>query len=98
MTIIDAFISNFIDDPTDIESYLRDAFGLIHGEAQDKGIEFNRYFNTKWNESADTIFDFNEPYFANIDRRNLYVYKSAEVDPEIFKMATGVSNRTFKGS
>lgn len=84
MTITDAFISNYVDDPTDIESYLRDAFGLIHGEAQERRIEFDGYFQTKWEQSAATIGDFDEQYFADIDRRNLYVWKSAETDVEIF--------------
>lgn len=86
MTITDAFIANYIDDPEDIDGYLRDAFGLIHGEAQERGIEFDGYFNTKWKESADTIGDFDEAYFADVDRRNLYVWKAAEVNPEIFAL------------
>lgn len=86
MTIIDAFIANYEDDPTDIESYLRDAFGLIHGEAQERGIEFDGYFQTKWEESAATIGAFDEQYFSNMDRRNLFVWKAAETTPEIFKL------------
>lgn len=74
------------DDPEDIESYLRDVFGLLHDEATKRNIEFDGYFQTKWEESSNTISDFDEDYFEDIDRRNLYVYKSAEANPDVFEL------------
>ena len=38
MSIKDILVNHLIDDPTDMESYWRDAIGLIQSEAIDKGI------------------------------------------------------------
>ena len=76
----------FDDSPDNLNYYLEGVFGLLHEEASSREIEFNGYFKNKWNQSADTIFGFDENYFSNIHRRNLYVYKAAEVDEEIFKL------------
>lgn len=83
MKLLDTFLSLYEDDREDIERYLTDVFGLLHEDAANRGIEFDGYFNTKWSQSADTIVNFDEEYFADLDRRNLYVYKAAETDPEI---------------
>lgn len=84
LTPKDIFIDYFINDPTDLEGYFNDAINLIHGEAQRKGHEFDEYFQTKWEDAADSITQFNEPYFENKNRRKLYVYLSAFIDDEIF--------------
>jgi hypothetical protein len=54
------------------------------GAAADKNIEFDSYFRERWEISASTIFDFDEDYFEDKDRRDLYVFLSALVDKEIF--------------
>ncbi|RCU42307.1 hypothetical protein EIZ47_10195 [Chryseobacterium lacus] len=83
MSIKDILVNHLIDDPTDMESYWRDAVGLIQSEAIDKGIEFDGYFKEKWEDAAGTIFNFNEYYFDDEERRKLYVYLSALYDEEI---------------
>ncbi len=83
MTLKDILVNHLIDDPTDMESYWRDAIGLIQSEAIDKGIEFDGYFKEKWEDAAGTIFNFNEYYFDDEERRKLYVYLSALYDEEI---------------
>ncbi len=80
----DIFIDYLIDDPIDKETYFNDVISFIHGEAQRKGHEFDDYFQTKWEESADTISQFNEFYFDDLNRKKLYVYLSAMIDDEIF--------------
>lgn len=83
MTYKEHFIFNLADDPNDLEAYWRDAFGLIHEAAINKGIEFDGYFDEKWEDAADTVTNFNEFYFDDEERRKLYVYLSALYDPEI---------------
>lgn len=84
MNLTDLFIINFQDDPEDLHRYWEDAIGLIHTEAVEKGIEFDGYFQSKWADAADTITQFNEAYFADENRRKLYVYLSAIADDEIY--------------
>lgn len=84
LTPKDIFIDYLINDPIDKEAYFNDAISLIHGEAQRKGHEFDDYFQTKWQNAADTISQFNEPYFDDINRQKLYVFLSAMLDDEIF--------------
>lgn len=79
----DIFIEYLIDDPYDIQAYLDDAMDFIHGEAQIREHVFDGYFQEKWEESAATISEFNENYFEDRDRKNLYVYLSALWDPVI---------------
>ena len=57
---------------------------LIRSCADEKGIEFDGYFKQRWRESADTIIHFDEDYFDDQDRIELYAYLSALVDDEIF--------------
>lgn len=80
----DIFIDYLIDDPIDKETYFKDVISFIHGEAQKKGHEFDDYFQTKWENAADTITQFNEYYFDDLNRQKLYVYLSAIIDDEIF--------------
>ncbi|MGU3376823.1 hypothetical protein [Chryseobacterium sp. M5A1_1a] len=78
-------LANYIEeDPEDLDSFYEDAMNLIRGAAADKNIEFNDYFRTRWEIAADTIFEFDEDYFEDEDRRDLYVCLSALVDEEIF--------------
>lgn len=86
MNLITTFQDLFNYDPLNIDYYLEGVFGLLHEEATNRGIEFDGYFSSKWIKSANTIINFDDEYFSNIDRRNLYVYKAAEVDSEIFEL------------
>lgn len=79
-------LANYIEeDPEDLDNFYDDSMNLIRGVAADKNIEFNGYFRERWEISADTIFEFDEDYFEDQDRRNLYVFLSALVDREIFE-------------
>ena len=86
MRLVSIFQKLFDDDPVSLDYYLEGVFGLLHEEAVNCGIEFDGYFKSKWNESANTIICFDEQYFSDIDRRNFYVYKAAEVNSEILQL------------
>ncbi|WP_300685852.1 hypothetical protein [Chryseobacterium sp.] len=89
-------LSNYIEeDPEDLNSFFDDAMNLIRGAAADKNIEFDGYFRERWEISADTIFEFDEEYFEDEDRRDLYVFLSSLVDNEIFDYLEYVWHHVF---
>jgi len=57
---------------------------LLRGVADEKEIEFDEYYRTRWKDSVDTIVSFDEVYFSDPDKRDLYVFLSSKVDDEIF--------------
>lgn len=63
---------------------------LIRSCADEKDIEFDGYFKQRWKDSADTIVSFDEEYFDDPDRTELYVFLSAMVDEEIFSFLNQV--------
>lgn len=81
-----------IDSANNLEEFYNDAMELIRGTADEKEIEFDEYFRTRWKDSADTIVSFNELYFSDTDRRDLYVFLSAQVDDDIFEYLSYVWN------
>ncbi|MDV3603778.1 hypothetical protein CMU86_11485 [Elizabethkingia anophelis] len=85
MDIRSLLVEYFIDDPEDIQGYMNDAFSLIAGEAIQKGLEFDGYFKTKYEEALKNIPNFDEDYFANEDRVKLYVLLSALQNKEIMQ-------------
>ena len=82
--ILDYFRDYLANEPQNVSSYLNDCMDLLHGYAQEKGIEFDGYFQERWEVAADTIVNFDEDYFENRDRKNLYVFLSALYDDEVF--------------
>jgi hypothetical protein len=74
------------EDNADIPTLFYDnAIGLLQYAAVQKNIEFDGYFRTKWEIAADHPMTFDEEYFENENRSELYVYLSAEADSEIFE-------------
>lgn len=69
------------DDP---EGFYESAIGLIQYEAVQKNIQFDDYFKTKWEIAAEHPVTFDEAYFENEQRSELYVYLAALIDKEIF--------------
>nr|WP_315026116.1 hypothetical protein [uncultured Chryseobacterium sp.] len=89
-------LGNYIEeDPDDLENFYDDAMNLIRGAAADKNISFDGYFRERWEISADTIFEFDEDYFEDPDRRDLYVFLSVLVDDEIFDYLDYVWHHVF---
>ena len=67
------------------ELFYENSIGLLQYAAVQKDIEFDGYFRTKWEFEADHPMTFDDEYFENEYRSELYVYLSAEVDTEIFE-------------
>ena len=87
--ILELFKDYWANEPLEVTSYLNDCMDLLHGFAQEKGIEFDGYFQERWEDAADTIVNFDEDYFENRDRKNLYVFLSALYDDEVFDYLQG---------
>ena len=83
--ILELFKEYLANEPRNVSSYLNDCMDLLHGFAQEKGIEFDGYFQVRWEDSADTIVEFDEDYFENRDRKNLYVFLSVLYDDEVLE-------------
>lgn len=64
--------------------FFENAIGILQYAAVQKNIEFDGYFRTKWEIAADHPMTFDEEYFENEYRSELYVYLAAEADSEIF--------------
>ena len=78
-------LENAWKDSSDIPSmFYENAIGILHYEANEKNIEFDGYFRTKWEIEAEHPMTFDEEYFENENRSELYVYLAAEIDSEIF--------------
>lgn len=73
-----------MDCEEDPEEFFEASIGLIQYEAVQKGIEFDGYFRTKWEIEADHPMTFDEEYFENENRSELYVYLAALVDKDTF--------------
>lgn len=80
--LFDVCFSHILEDPHD--QIYNQAMDLIKSCADEKGIEFDGYFSQRWKDSAHTIVSFDEEYFDNPDRIELYVHLSAMIDEQIF--------------
>ncbi|WP_374440591.1 hypothetical protein [Epilithonimonas sp.] len=67
------------------ELFFENAIGLIQYFAVQKNIEFDGYFRTKWEIEAEHPMTFDDEYFENENRSELYVYLAAEADEDIFE-------------
>lgn len=72
------------DDPEDFESLYNDSMELIRGAAVEKNIEFDDYYLSRWKTAADNILNFDEKYFSDNEKRDLYVFLSAQIDQDIY--------------
>ncbi len=61
------------------------AIGLTQYEAVQKNIEFDGFFRERWEIAAEHPLSFDEEYFENEERSELYVFLAALVDAEIFE-------------
>ena len=86
--LFDISFRHILEDPN--EDIYAESMDLIRSCADEKGIEFDGYFKQRWKDSADTIVSFDEEYFDDPDRIELYVFLSAMVDEEIFSFLNQV--------
>lgn len=84
-----------IDSADDLNEFYSDSMELLRGVADEKEIEFDEYFRTKWENSADTLVSFDEIYFSDSDKRDLYVFLSAQVDDDIYTYLDYVWNSVY---
>lgn len=80
--------AHILETPAD--NIYGESMDLLRGCAVEKDIEFDGYYHQRWVDFADTIVNFDEEYFDDPDRRDLYVYLSAMVDEEIFSFLNQV--------
>lgn len=92
--LFDSSFKMILEDPAD-DQY-PESMDLIRSCAVEKNIEFDGYFHQRWKESADTIINFDEEYFDDPDKIELYVFLSASVDEEIFEFLQVVYQNIFK--
>lgn len=84
-----------IDSADDLNEFYSDSMELLRGVADEKEIEFDEYYRTKWGNSADTLVSFDEIYFSDSDKRDLYVFLSAQVDDDIYTYLDYVWNSVY---
>lgn len=84
MKSIEYFLEFYLNAADD-DQYYNDCIDYLVHLADKRGIEFDGYLRQKWIDSADTIYNFDEDYFDDIQRKKLYVYLSCLVDDIIFK-------------
>lgn len=75
-----------MDMAEDSEGVYNDVMELIREEAIEKKIEYDGYYRIKWEEEAENVMTFDKEYFENKERRDLYVFKAALDDKEIFQL------------
>ncbi|WP_312398357.1 hypothetical protein [Chryseobacterium sp.] len=61
-----------------------DMIGFIQYQTNEKKIEFDGFFRTKWEIEAEHPMTFDDEYFENEERSELFVYLAAEIDNEVF--------------
>ena len=74
----------WIDNQEFPSLFFENAIGILQYFAVKKNIEFDGFFRTKWEIEADHPMTFDEAYFEDENRSELYVYLSAEADSEIY--------------
>lgn len=86
MTTHDLFVDYFTNEPGNVQQYLNDCISLLVGEGNDRVIEFDGYFQERYEAEAENPVDFDEDYFDQDDRKKLYVYLCGQVDDEMLTM------------
>lgn len=79
------YFQEFYLNAADDDQYYNDCIDYLVHLADKRGIEFDGYFREKWIESSDTVYNFDDEYFDDIDRKKLYIYLSCLVDEIVFK-------------
>jgi hypothetical protein len=81
-----------MDMGEDPEGVYNDVMELIREEAIEKEIEYDGYYRSIWEEEAENVMTFNKEYFENKERRDLYVFKAALDDKDIFQLLDYIWN------
>jgi hypothetical protein len=84
-SLIVPLLKTISSEITDLDEFYNCAIGLTQYEAVQKNIEFDDFFRGRWEIAAEHPLSFDEEYFENEERSELYVFLAALVDPEIFE-------------
>lgn len=82
------------EDPDDLLELYENGIGLIQYLAVEKKIEFDEFFRTKWEIAAEHPMTFDEEYFENENRSELFVFLAAEADEEVYECLEYIYNLT----
>lgn len=77
-------LQDMAEDPENLSELYEDLVSFIQYQANEKKIEFDGFFRTKWEIEVEHPMTFDEEYFENENRSELYVYLAAENDKEVF--------------
>lgn len=86
------------EDLDDLDDLFKNGIGLIQYFAVEKNIEFDGYFRAKWEIEAEHPMTFDEEYFENKKRSELFVFLAAEADKEVYECLQYVYNLTHHES
>lgn len=75
---------NLVEEDADSPELYHTLISFIQYQANEKNLEFDGYFRTKWQIAADHPMSFDFSYFENENRSDLYVYLCALVDKDVF--------------
>jgi hypothetical protein len=62
-----------------------ESIALLQYAAVQKNMEFDGYFRTNWEIEEDHPMTFDDEYFENENRSELYVYLAADASEEIYE-------------
>lgn len=77
------------------EEYLYRCYGVLHNYCADE-IVVEGYFKEKFKEECNNPASFDEFYFANPRRCEMFILFSAVTDPEIFELLNNILLRTTR--
>ncbi|MGE8528528.1 hypothetical protein [Chryseobacterium rhizosphaerae] len=73
------------DSADNIPEFYNDAMELIRAEAIERNIKFDKYFRGKWEIEADNVMTFDQEYFEDQQRRDLYVFLAGLINQDIYE-------------
>lgn len=82
--VFSVLYSTAVEYADDLDELFDVSIGVIQYAAVEKNIEFDGYFRTKWEIEAENVMTFDDEYFENEQRSELYVYLAALVDKDTF--------------
>lgn len=89
-------LQDMAEDPESLTELYDDMIGFIQYQANEKKIEFDGFFRSKWEIEAEHPMTFDEKYFEDENRSELYVYLAAERDEEVFSWLEYAWNLTHE--
>ncbi|OBW43473.1 hypothetical protein AB670_00002 [Chryseobacterium sp. MOF25P] len=89
-------LQDMAEDSENLSELYYDMVGFIQYQANQKEIEFDGFFKTKWKIEAEHPMTFDEKYFEDENRSELYVYLAAEKDKDVLSWLEYAWNLTHE--